>query len=377
MSELFDPLEGPRSGWPAGAEAERAYLEAFARQGSTALIANLRTRVLGLKAGKRILPVTVNEAEYGDSYVCLPHSAYALYAKDELRIVDVGAWRPGLSALAGGAGAALRAARANRIVQVDNWMLSTNLHGDASGWDIDAIRRLLVERYPDHVIAVRCLDAWSDARLLDRFREAGWRLLPSRQVWVIDDIGRDWRPHRDSRRDLTLLRATPCGLDEMAELRPGDAARIAELYGMLYLDRYSTLNPAFTEAYVEMTHRAGVFTYRGLRDPDGRLAAVVGCFIRGGVLTTPVVGYDTARPASEGLYRMASALFTLLAETRGLRLHGSAGAASFKRNRGARPVLEYCAYYVDHLSAFRRSVIRGAETLLNRVAAPLMKERQL
>ena len=374
--ELFEPAEGPSGGWPAGVEAERAYLAAFAG-GSSALIANLRTRVLALRSGDRVFPVTVNEAEYGDAYVCLPHSAYALYAKAELGIVDVGPWRPALAALASGAGAAMRAARLNQIVHIDNWMLSTNLHGGWAGEELDNIRILVTGRFPGHFISIRSLTDWSDAALIGRLRRDGWRLLPARQIWVTDDLDRDWAPRRDTRRDLRLLARTSYALDSLQALRPGDAARIAELYAMLYLDRYSTLNPAFTPAYIEMTHREQILTYRGLRGADGRLAAVVGCLVRGGVLTTPVVGYDTGRPAAEGLYRMASVLLAQVARERGARRNVSAGAAGFKRHRGARAMLEYTAYYAGHLAWPRRATLAAMARILDSVAAPLLAERGL
>jgi hypothetical protein len=146
---------------------------------------------------------------------------------------------------------------------------------------------------------------------------------------------------------------------------------------MLYLDRYSKLNPAFTAAYIEMTHSAQFFHYRGLRGADGALSAIVGCFIRGGVLTTPIVGYDTTRPASEGLYRIASAMLAQMAIEHGCKLNGSAGAADFKRNRGACAVIEYSAYFVNHLSFARRTTIGAIERLLNKVAVPVMVERGL
>jgi len=375
--ELFEPAEGPSGGWPPGAAAERAYLQAFARSGSPALIANLRTEVLGLRSGERIFPVTVNQAEYGDAYVCLPHTAYALYAKAELRLVDAGPWAPALGLLADAAGVVLKAIRANRIVHFGNWMLSTNLHGGWDGAEIAEIRATLTGRFPDHILAVRSINAWSDAALARRLCEDGWLMLPSRQIWVTDDLDRDWAPRRDTRRDLDLLDRTPYRVTGLQALEPGDAERIAQLYAMLYLDRYSSLNPAFTPAFIEMTHREAIFHYRGLRDSDGVLAAVVGCFIRGGVLTTPIVGYDTARPASDGLYRMASVLLAQMARERGLRLNGSAGAADFKRYRGARPVVEYSALYVKHLPWTRRAALSGIEQILNRLAVPLMAERGL
>jgi len=164
-AEVFDPCVGPQDGWPPGTATERAYLEAFARNGSSVFIANLRTQILGVRWGDRIFPLTVNDAEYGDAYVCLPHTAYALYAKAELRIVDAGPWTPALGLLADAAGYVLRRAEINRIVHLNNWMLSTNLHGGWAGDGLDEMRDALVRRFPDHIIAVRSINKWSDGNL--------------------------------------------------------------------------------------------------------------------------------------------------------------------------------------------------------------------
>jgi len=375
--EIFDPISGPSDGWPTQAALERDYLTAFAQAGSRAMIANLRTRVLGLRAGERIFPLTVNEAEYGDSYVCLPHTAYSLYAGAELDLVDVGAWRPALRLLAGAAGGLMRGIKINRIVHLNNWMVSTNLHDGWGGAELPAIRARLVAAFPGHIIAIRSINRWSDATLADRLAEDGWQLLPSRQIYVTDDLARDWTFKRDSKQDSRLLRQTPYQQDEMRELRSGDAARIAELYRLLYVERYSALNPQFTPAFIEMTHRTGVLRYRGLRDGAGDLVAVVGCFIRGGVLTTPIVGYDTALPRAHGLYRLACVLLTQMALCAGARLNSSAGAASFKRLRGARAELEYSAFFTAHLAAPRRAAITAMAVLLNRLAVPFMQARGL
>jgi len=107
------------------------------------------------------------------------------------------------------------------------------------------------------------------------------------------------------------------------------------------------------------------------------LDAVVGCLVRGGVLTTPVVGYETARPQACGLYRLASVLFAQIAARRGLRLNGSAGAAEFKRNRGARAQTEYTAIWPHHLPAPRRALVAGLQGILDKLAVPLMRSRGL
>ncbi len=373
---LLDPLD-EAADWPVGAGADREYVEAFARQGSQSLIANLRTRVLAVSSQGRIFPVTVNDGELGDAYVCSPHSAYALYAKAELGLVDVGPLRPLLAFAASTAGLAMRLGRLNHVVHLGNWMLSTNLHGEWAGEDLPAIRRMMIERFPRHVLALRSLTYWADSDLIYQARADGWVMLPARQIYVTDDLARDWRPRRNVRWDLRLLKQSGIRQVTLDSLNPGDAERISELYGLLYLDRYSRLNPDFTPAFVNLTHRLGLICYAGLREADGRLSAVVGCWRRGAVLTTPIVGYDTTRPQADGLYRMASALLALAAERQGVRLNGSAGAADFKRHRGTRAVVEYSAYYAAHLPRRTRLVLKGMWWVLERLALPLMQERGL
>jgi hypothetical protein len=368
--ELFDPLT-----WTNAEGPELTYLREFAAAGSRALIANLTTQVLGVRHADRIFPVTVNHAEYGDSYVCLPHTAYSLYAKAELALVDTGRWAGMLGVLADASGAVLRAASINRIVHLDNWMLSTNLHNGWTGRGIPEIRSLLIDAYPSHILAIRSLNAWSDAPLMARLREDGWDLLPSRQIYVNDDIAKDWAGKRDTKNDLRLLRATKYRIDHMERLGPGDAAQIAKLYALLYLDRYSALNPAYTPAFIQLTHGTGFLRYIGLRDSDEKLVAIAGCLVRGNILTTPVLGYDTGLPREHGLYRLVCVLLTQLAQQSGARLNNSAGAGHFKRLRGAKPVLEYSAYFTRHLALPRRAAVAGLGFLLNRLAVPFIRAR--
>lgn len=374
--ELLDPLDP--AAWPPGSDAVRAYLAPFARDGVAAHIANLTTRVAGVRVGDTAFPVTVNDANTpGNAYVVSPHSAYALYAKEELRLVEVGVPTAPLAALADLTGAVLNAARLDRVVHVNNWMLSTNLYGGWTGDGLAELTRALTERFPDHFLAFRSVNAWSDPALPPAFKDAGWRLAASRQVWVTDDVARDWRPRSDAKRDLKLMAGSGYAIEDLPAFRPGDARRIAELYAQLYLDKYSRLNPVFTPAWMEATRASGLIAYRGARGPDGRLDAVIGAFARGRVMTPPVVGYDTTKPPEAGLYRIASAMFARMAEERGLMANGSAGAAEFKRRRGARPVIEYTACYARHLSRPRRLALEALRAALDGLIVPLMRKNQL
>jgi hypothetical protein len=373
---LFDPLAPPPGAWPAACDS-RSYIEGIARAGAATLITNVKTRWLALRSGDRVYPVTVNDGEHGGSYVCLPHSAYVLYARAELDIVDTAWLQPALRALIAAADHLLRWGKVNRVVHVDNWLLSTNLHGDWTGDDLPAIRTFLAKLFPSHAIAIRSIDSWSSPALLDAARCDGWRLLASRQIWVTADLEKDWQPRRNAHHDARLLRRSGLVIDEFADMCAADAERIAELYHLLYVGKYSPLNPVFSAAWVLMTWRDGTLRYRGVRNADGTLLAVAGSLVRGNVLTPPVVGYDTVRPRAEGLYRIATLLFTTMAQERGARLNGSAGAAQFKRNRGATGVIEYMAVAADHLPWRRRAVLGLMATVLDRLAVPMMKRRRL
>ena len=55
------------------------------------------------------------------------------------------------------------------------------------------IRAFLAERFPDHLLAIRSVDDWSAPALAAAARDDGWAMVPSRQIWVVDDLARDWR----------------------------------------------------------------------------------------------------------------------------------------------------------------------------------------
>lgn len=368
-------LDGLRDYGPCS--PARAFVEAFARDGSRTYISNLSTKLLALEVGGAPVPVTINEAEYGQAFTCLPHSAYALYSKAELDVVDTGAARPFLTAAANGAGGVLRAARVNRVVNVNNWMMSTNLHARWSHASVAAVRKCLVDRFPDHFLAIRSLTHWGDSPLLRQLEADGWRMIPSRQVFVMDDPHREWSAHTNRRKDMRRIELLDDQIVELEALAPGDAERISAIYQDLYIGKYTALNPAFTPKFIRMTHEAKVIRYRGARDPEGVISAVVGAFDDGRVMCPQLVAYDQSRPRSEGLYRVAMAIAVMMACEAGLKLNWSAGAGTFKANRGGRPMLEYTAFYDRHLSKPRRMALAALDRAVRSFIVPFVQSKGL
>lgn len=370
MKLIDDPAQMLSDGSLAG-----QYMAAFAREGTAALVANSGSRPMLLRHGDRTFPVTLDDGGHGLSYVSAPHSAYVLYAREEMDIVGMRHGRRAAGVALSLLDRMLRAARINHAVHLDNWLLSTNLHGDWDGDGLPDIRAFLARRFLDHFLILRSLDSWSSPQLLEAARSDGWILLPARQIWVVDDLARDWHPRTDCRNDRRALARSGLTVEDLDTIDATDGARIAELYHMLYIRRYSALNPVFTDRFMALTHDTRLLRYRVARAPDGRIMAVSGVLERNGILTAPVVGYDTTRPQDQALYRIACLLAYDWGLRRNLAFHGSAGAAGFKRNRGAHGVIEYMAIHADHLGAGRRTAVRLLAGLLERAAVPMMRRQ--
>ncbi|HLJ54298.1 MAG TPA: hypothetical protein VKT77_04610 [Chthonomonadaceae bacterium] len=380
MVALYEPRDVP------GALADRhpgefAYIRQFARWPARELVRNVDTHVLALSAGDTLMPVTLDRPRAGNCYVVSPTAAYTDYARYELQIVPSGAARLAGEALISAVSLWLRRVRLDRIVHVNNWMLSTNLYGEWSGEGLAEIVEALSALYPDRAIVLRSLNTFSNATLLDRAARCGCQLLPSRQIYIQDGRqagGRRLAGRRDYKQDGRLFAQTGyrvCAPDPDRE--PCVFDRIESLYAKLYLERYTPLNPQFTSHWLRNGCADGWLKLFCLISPEGGIDGVAGMIERGDTITTPVLGYDTDLPQSLGLYRMLCRICTDEAIARGLALNGSAGAASFKRSRGGVPHVEYSAVFADHLGFESRLAWRTLSALLNRFAAPLLQRYAL
>lgn len=356
------------------------FVEVFHGHPVPNLIANLKTEVRAITVAGRSYPLTLNtRGSRGNCYICDPLTAYIDYAIDETRNFSANPMlKQAVRGLIRAAAPLVRASGLDQQVQINNWLFSTNPVPTLSRAAVAELRDRLTKDHPAHALVLRSLNETADAASLAALQAEGFRLLPARQIYLFggEDMGRT--PSSSMKRDLAALSRTRFALVEDADFVAEDYTRSAGLYDMLYVQKYTPLNPRYTALYVQEMHRAGLMRLRGLRDPgNGRLVAVTGLFENGRTLTQPIVGYDTGLPMRDGLYRMVMAMAQDHARRQGLFFNMSAGAASFKRLRQAHPVIEFSAVFVGHLPLRQRLAVRLMETILTRIGIPLLQRFEL
>ncbi|QUL58182.1 GNAT family N-acetyltransferase [Paenibacillus tritici] len=374
----YDSDSVARLDWPDTEYGQyaREYLTPLMERGAQPFIANVSTTVKVLTVDGLPVPITVNETDYTNSYVCSPYTHYVSYAREELALLNNRMLEGLLSFMLTGIGRVLRQARFNRVIQVNNWLLSTNLYPALSAEQLTEILDYLRHTYPGYTLMYRSLSRETSGEFIDRLQAYGCKLVPSRQIYLLQPDTSGSKARWLVKRDRSLL--AKHGYTEVSpeEITPEDIPRIVELYRLLYIDKYSAHNPQFTEAFIALALERRTLKVHGLRR-EGRLDAVLGFYEREGAMTAPLFGYDTGLPQSLGLYRMLSAVLIGLAASRELLLHESSGVGQFKRNRGAAGATEYSAVYDRGTSLLNRCGWSLLELLLRRIGMPLIQKLKL
>ncbi|WP_413662113.1 hypothetical protein ACG1BZ_12615 [Microbulbifer sp. CNSA002] len=325
-----------------------------------------------------VLPFTKNEKEYGNSYICSPYTALVPYCKEELKKVDSYFLQVFISVLLVLVDGLLKLGRVNKVMQVNNWLLSTNLFPDTfSESDISQSINSSSSLQSEYLIMYRSLNDHSNSFLIGAFGRCGFDMLPTRQVYIFDKSLNDYSKHHNYKIDRKLLRETNYKFVSDVDILEEDYPRIVQLYNMLYIDKYSIHNPKFTVNFIALIMRHPNFKLEAFRNEDGVLDAVGGRFEMDGIVTLPIVGYDTTKPKELGLYRIVMISTLLYAESNGLVFNASSGASEFKRLRGAVPFIEYAAIYYQDLPLYRRVLWKWLCTVLKKFFIPIMRRFKL
>ncbi len=367
--------------WPAtpdGAYARRV-LEPLVRHGPQHFIDNVQAEMRVLLVGNTVLPLVIADGmARHNTYVCSPTSHYIRYA---LREVELELSNRPLLALAAktllrGFRPLLHWSRVERVVYVNNWLLSTNLYPPLSAVMLAAIQHALADAFPQHALVFRPVNDGLNGALRDQLQRLGCRAVFSRQVYLLDPRDTSYTRKTSYRKDLSLAKRTPYRWVDREQQLTNHAERMHALYTDLYIRKYSPLNPQFNQRFMHAVIEHGWLQPFALQCDD-RIDGVLSFVERHGVMTAPLVGYDRNLPAETGLYRLISLKLIEEARERDVILNQSSGAAAFKRHRGAVPSMEYNLVYDQHLPPRMRLPWQVLELLTRHAIGPLMQRYEL
>lgn len=356
----------------------KRYAVPLIKQGVTTYIRNVNTKLILIQIGQIVLPVTINEAEYDNAFVCSIYTHYISYAKYELREIKSKSMRVLLKLFINLIQKIFIVANINKVVCINNWLLTTNLYPTLTKTHIQHLTQFFKENYPDYAIVFRSLNEMTTSDLLNHTQACDYDLLGSRQVYILSNPNTKLL-NKSQRRKINKDKLVIQQFDyHIQSLTPNfsNTDQLQELYHLLYIDKYSPLNPQFTNQFFAHVVQNEVFQFEAVQQ-SGVLKAILGYFSVQGIMTTPIFGYDTQVEKSLGLYRVLNSLTMSIAESTGYIDHASSGAAEFKRTRGYSATIEYNAVYFKHLSCFRRLAWRLLQLITNKIAVPMMQKLKL
>lgn len=353
-AKLFDNLNIDELFWPDSAQARDAQriLTPVIKNGPSRYINNVSSPVGIILVNNKVLPVVIETAGH-DSHVASLYGHFITAACEEGRKFRNAVLGNCSQFMVSTLGRSFFGGILPKNVQVDNWLVTTNLHCAINADDVRAVTDYFKSCQPDRAIVFRSLTEYTDAELMRALRQNHYHFIASRQVYFWDYR----RPARFSlkarhalRKDDALAQEAGYGWSELDFGSRQDLFRVLDLYRHLYLEKYSYHNPQYSEHFLKelCADPAGFLRIKVLvknRNIDG----FFGYYIRQGIMTAPFVGYDTGLPQKIGLYRMVMSKIRQEARELGLVLNGSAGAGEFKRTRGGISTTEYFAVYDRHL----------------------------
>jgi hypothetical protein len=331
----------------------RRYLLPMMMDGPEKYIKNVHnTQTMLAKVDDVIFPVTVTDFHPENTYTCSPYSHYISYGGyEEVRHIGNPPLEALIKLLLRPVAWYFRKTELDKVVFVNNYLVSTNLYPSVSSDQVSALAEALPKWFPDRAILFRSVDERKNPHVMNTLTEKNYEMILSRQVWYIDP--EEAIRSKGYKEDVRLLRNHEYKIVDGSDLSDEDLARSLELYNKLYLEKYSYYNPQFTLEFMKLARDQGILYMRALKR-DGKINAVMGFFIRNNATTPPLFGYDTSLPKQEGLYRLLTQLNIQEALQRNLLVHMSSGVGKFKKGRGGKSVIEYNAVYDKHLPTQRQ-----------------------
>jgi len=371
--ELFDSSTIEQLIWPNSEEGlfAKKLLIPLVKDGAASYFHNIKTEMMVLKVDDLVLPITINDFESDNSYVCSFYNYYVGLGSINASIIKNKLLRYLVTKALKTLGKILKLGKIDKIVSVNNWLFSTNLYPKLNDSQILSIREFIQEKFPKHAIVFRSINKVDKNSPLSGLRNSKFHLIASRQIFLNDTKETTFFESRLFKGDLKLLEKTDYLLDDLKN--DFESTKILGLYNEIYVDKYSKLNPQLNEKFVKLLIQHQIFNFKILQKND-RIDGVIGYYSAHGVMSSPFFGYNTKVPQQANLYRLLSTVLTLEAKNKKHLYNQSSGASFYKSIRKATATIEYSAVYFKHLPFSNRMVWKTLKIVVNTFGIQWMKK---
>lgn len=360
--------------WPNTPEGQNAkmILTSLMKKSSSYYIENVKTDLRVLTLGDLRLPITINEGEYDNSFVCSPYSYFISYARQSLGSFPSTWFYQSIDVVLRGMGSLFRKLQFNKVVVVNNWLYATNLYPQLQPEQLEKITQFLKHAFPNHTLLFRSIDPCTNPTCYQELQKNGFDYIASRQIFFLNPCDSSLFESRLFKSDLKLLKNSGYEVIDGNAIKEEEIPRLLKLYRDLYIGKYSTLNPQFNEEFLRLALKHNFLHFKALKK-DGRIDGVVAYVERDGKMYCPFFGYDCEAPKESSLYRILSTVLMCEANERKLFFHQSSGASMFKKIRKAQDCIEYHAVYYKHLKISRHIPWIMLKSLYNTIGKVYMK----
>ncbi len=345
----IDTLEWPET--EHGSYAKR-FLEPLVKNGIQHYIHNIQAEISILKIDDFIFPVIVPTERHNDnSYVCSPYQHYITFGKQNVNLIPnpfiVSMVKPLVDLL----GKMVKIGRIDSVVYVNNWTFSTDLYPPGLTTEhFKIIVDFLSEMFPEKAILFRSLNEMTNSATICSLKESGFKLIPSRVVYITDSSKEEIFRTRIFKSDLRLLNRSDYSIIDETELSIEDCDQFLRLRNLLYVLQHSTLHPQMNKEFMDLLFKQKLIHFKALKK-ENEIKGVVGYIQVDGVMYCPFFGFDKTEADHSVIYRLLNTILLLEAQKNAHFFNQSAGASFFKSVRRAEGVIEYLAVYAKHLPA--------------------------
>jgi len=257
----------------------------------------------------------------------------------------------------------------DKVVFINHWLISTNIHHDLSTEHVNQITKFIKQIFPDYAICFRNVAKETNAILYNSLNQNKYRFLINRASYYIDNNSfKEVYKKQSLKKDLSLYKKS----EYKISVSTADSHIQSEIYKDLYINKYTSLNPQYNEKFFHMLCQNGFESYTLLNKQNNIVGFFVP-FVLNGTVSVPWFGYDTSVIQKEGLYRLLMLNIIEYAKNNNLNLNLSSGVGEFKQRRGAKPYWEYLAIDYSHLNIFRKLVYFFLIQITNKISFPLAK----